>query len=142
MPSRPELGTKRTDPETGRKFYDLGKDPIVSPYTGTSYPLSFFETRSSAPSKYAAVGAARPVHREEGQNDDAEEQDEETDTVSLNDVEEDEGTSAKDDSSIDVDDDEAEDEKDDNDDTFLALDEEDDADDVEDIVGERDEDDN
>ena len=38
------LGTKRVDPETGRKFYDLNKDPIVSPYTGKSYPLSFFET--------------------------------------------------------------------------------------------------
>jgi uncharacterized protein (TIGR02300 family) len=41
--ARPELGTKRVDPVTGRKFYDLGKDPIVSPYTGQSYPRSFFE---------------------------------------------------------------------------------------------------
>jgi uncharacterized protein (TIGR02300 family) len=39
-----ELGTKRIDPETGRKFYDLNKDPIVSPYTGTSYPRSYFES--------------------------------------------------------------------------------------------------
>ena len=29
-----EWGTKRTCPTTGRRFYDLGKDPIVSPYTG------------------------------------------------------------------------------------------------------------
>lgn len=36
-------GTKREDPETGRKFYDLNRDPIVSPYTGKSYPRSFFE---------------------------------------------------------------------------------------------------
>ena len=35
-------GTKREDPETGKKFYDLNKDPIVSPYTGKSYPRSFF----------------------------------------------------------------------------------------------------
>lgn len=41
--AREELGTKRVCPESGRKFYDLSKDPIVSPYTGTSYPLSFFE---------------------------------------------------------------------------------------------------
>lgn len=41
--AKPELGTKRIDPETGRKFYDLNKDPIVSPYTGKSYPRSFFE---------------------------------------------------------------------------------------------------
>ena len=38
-----ERGTKRTDPETGKKFYDLNLDPIVSPYTGKSYPLSYFE---------------------------------------------------------------------------------------------------
>lgn len=37
------LGTKRLDPETGKKFYDLGRDPIVSPYTGKSYPISYFE---------------------------------------------------------------------------------------------------
>jgi uncharacterized protein (TIGR02300 family) len=36
-------GTKREDPETGKKFYDLNKDPIVSPYTGKSYPRSYFE---------------------------------------------------------------------------------------------------
>jgi uncharacterized protein (TIGR02300 family) len=41
--ANPELGTKRTCPETGKKFYDLNKDPIVSPYTGIAYPLSAFE---------------------------------------------------------------------------------------------------
>ncbi|HUH50453.1 MAG TPA: TIGR02300 family protein, partial [Mycoplana sp.] len=46
--AKPELGTKRIDPETGRKFYDLNRDPIVSPYTGKSYPLSFFEETSAA----------------------------------------------------------------------------------------------
>ena len=39
-----DRGTKRTDPETGKKFYDLNNDPIVSPYTGKSYPRSYFET--------------------------------------------------------------------------------------------------
>ncbi|HEV7718147.1 MAG TPA: TIGR02300 family protein [Arsenicitalea sp.] len=38
-----DRGTKREDPDTGRKFYDLNKDPIVSPFTGKSYPRSFFE---------------------------------------------------------------------------------------------------
>src|SRR5690606_12109020 len=38
------LCTKRICPETGRKFYDLNKDPIVSPYTGQSYPRRFFDT--------------------------------------------------------------------------------------------------
>jgi uncharacterized protein (TIGR02300 family) len=41
--AKPELGTKRTCPETGRKFYDLNRDPVISPYTGASYPLSYFE---------------------------------------------------------------------------------------------------
>ena len=42
--AKSELGTKRIDPETGRKFYDLNKDPIVSPYTGKTYPRSYFES--------------------------------------------------------------------------------------------------
>ena len=29
-----EWGTKRVCPTTGRRFYDLNKSPIVSPYTG------------------------------------------------------------------------------------------------------------
>jgi uncharacterized protein (TIGR02300 family) len=41
--SKAALGAKRTCPETGKKFYDLNKDPIVSPYTGIAYPLSAFE---------------------------------------------------------------------------------------------------
>jgi uncharacterized protein (TIGR02300 family) len=40
-------GTKREDPETGKKFYDLNKDPIVSPYTGKSYPRSYFEQNAT-----------------------------------------------------------------------------------------------
>lgn len=34
-----EWGTKRVCPETGRRFYDLNKSPIVSPYTGEVVPL-------------------------------------------------------------------------------------------------------
>jgi len=44
-----EWGVKRLCPESGKRFYDLNKDPIVSPYTGTEYPLSFFtEDKSKA----------------------------------------------------------------------------------------------
>ena len=43
-----DRGTKREDPETGKKFYDLNRDPIVSPYTGKSYPRSFFEQNAVA----------------------------------------------------------------------------------------------
>ena len=44
--AKKQLGTKRICPETGKKFYDLGRDPIVSPYTGMSYPLSTFDLPS------------------------------------------------------------------------------------------------
>jgi len=44
--AKPELGTKRIDPQTGKKFYDLGRDPIISPYTGISYPRSYFDETS------------------------------------------------------------------------------------------------
>jgi len=29
-----EWGVKRVCPTTGKRFYDMGRDPIVSPYTG------------------------------------------------------------------------------------------------------------
>jgi len=37
--AKAELGTKRVCPETGRKFYDLNKDPVISPYTGKVVPV-------------------------------------------------------------------------------------------------------
>ncbi|MEO0343003.1 MAG: TIGR02300 family protein [Pseudomonadota bacterium] len=40
--AKEEWGTKRVCPTTGKRFYDLNKDPIVSPYTGDEYELSFF----------------------------------------------------------------------------------------------------
>ncbi|MFK5997862.1 MAG: TIGR02300 family protein [Rhodobacterales bacterium] len=40
-------GVKRVCPETGKRFYDLNKDPIVSPYTGVEYELSFFTNDKS-----------------------------------------------------------------------------------------------
>lgn len=51
--ARPELGTKRVCPTTGRKFYDLNRDPIVSPYTGEVLARAAFEpappARNAAP---------------------------------------------------------------------------------------------
>ena len=37
--AKAELGTKRVCPDTGRKFYDLNKDPVISPYTGKVVPV-------------------------------------------------------------------------------------------------------
>jgi uncharacterized protein (TIGR02300 family) len=63
--ANPKLGTKRVCPETGRKFYDLGKDPIVSPYTGTAYPRSAFEKTPERGKATVAAAAAAPKPEEE-----------------------------------------------------------------------------
>ncbi|MBC6442696.1 MAG: TIGR02300 family protein [Rhodobacteraceae bacterium] len=41
MPKQ-DWGVKRVCPETGKRFYDLNNDPIVSPYTGKEYEPGFF----------------------------------------------------------------------------------------------------
>lgn len=41
-----EWGVKRLCPTTGRRFYDLNKDPIVSPYTGEVIELETGKSRS------------------------------------------------------------------------------------------------
>ncbi len=35
-----EWGTKRVCPDTGKRFYDLGRNPVVSPYTGNVVELN------------------------------------------------------------------------------------------------------
>ncbi|MDC0658965.1 TIGR02300 family protein [Leisingera sp. SS27] len=40
-----EWGVKRVCPTTGKRFYDLNKDPIVSPYTGEVVELDTGKTR-------------------------------------------------------------------------------------------------
>lgn len=40
-----EWGTKRVCPTTGKRFYDLNKDPIVSPYTGEVVELQSGKSR-------------------------------------------------------------------------------------------------
>ncbi|KIT14214.1 TIGR02300 family protein [Jannaschia aquimarina] len=34
-----EWGVKRVCPTTGKRFYDLNRDPVVSPYTGEVVPV-------------------------------------------------------------------------------------------------------
>lgn len=50
---------------TGKKFYDLNKDPVISPYTGKSYPLSFFE---AAQEKTTAKFGAK-ARKDEGEQE-------------------------------------------------------------------------
>ena len=113
--AKPELGTKRIDPETGKKFYDLNRDPIVSPYTGKSYPLSFFEETSAA-----AV-------LEKDEDEDVSEVDTENTDVELVSLEDADDDAAGGDDLPDLGDDDVEIDGDD-DDTFLEQEEDDDED--------------
>ena len=43
-----EWGTKRVCPTTGKRFYDLNADPIVSPYTGETVEIENGKSRMIA----------------------------------------------------------------------------------------------
>jgi uncharacterized protein (TIGR02300 family) len=121
--AKAELGTKRVDPDTGKKFYDLNRNPIVSPFTGKTWPLSFFEETT------AAAKLEQAEEEEEVVEVDAENT--EVELVSLEDAD---GDTAGDDIPDIGDDDDVEID-DDDDDTFLATDEDDDDDDMTGLIG-------
>ena len=121
--AKAELGTKRTDPDTGKKFYDLNRDPVVSPYTGKSWPLSFFEENSAA------------VKMEQAEEEDVQEVDTENPDVELVSLEEGDEASGGGDDIPDMGDDDDVDIGDDDDDTFLETDEDDEDDDMSGIIG-------
>lgn len=123
--AKPELGTKRVDPTTGRKFYDLNKDPIVSPYTGQSYPRSVFEPQAKA------AAAAKPAAAAADDEEEAEVADGAVELVSLDEA--DAEASEKEAVVTSEDDIEVEDDVAPDDDTFLEEDEEGD-DDVADLI--------
>jgi len=90
--ARDELGSKRICPDTGKKFYDLNKDPIVSPYTGKSYPLSHFaEMAPVRPRKETAKAKVVEEEEVEAEEEELEVEDEAApEFVSLEEAEEDE----------------------------------------------------
>ena len=130
--AKSEFGTKRICPTTGKKFYDLNKNPVISPYTGEVVPIAPVE-----PPRYRS-GAARaaPVPKAEV----APEPMEAEELVSLEeaDAEEDTGKvkavvpESEDDTEIDetVEDDDRDDE-----DSTIIADEEEGDEDVADIIG-------
>ncbi len=61
--AKSELGTKRVCPDTGRKFYDLNKTPVVSPYTGKIVPIAPLPVSRSRP-EAAPVSRAAAVPQE------------------------------------------------------------------------------
>lgn len=121
--AKAELGTKRTDPDTGKKFYDLNRDPVVSPYTGKSWPLSFFAENSAAIKMEEAAEDEDDIKEVDSESQEAE-------VVSLEDAD---GENNGDDIP-DIGDDDDVDIGDDEDDTFLEQEDEDD-DDMSGIIG-------
>ncbi|MGR3436236.1 MAG: TIGR02300 family protein [Shimia sp.] len=100
-----EWGVKRVCPTTGKRFYDLGRDPVVSPYTGEVVTLTTGKTRSMVADAEDAQTKKLKADAEETEeavvldDDDAEEEssdvdlgddvleeDDEEDNVSLDDL--------------------------------------------------------
>jgi len=126
--AKPDLGTKRICPTTGKKFYDLNKNPVISPYTGEVVPIA-----PVAPVRAPRGEAARaPTHEVAPEARESEE------LVSLEeaDAEENSGKvkAVVPESEDDIEVDETLDDDDDDDSTFIADEEEGDED-VTDIIG-------
>ncbi|HEY0033396.1 MAG TPA: TIGR02300 family protein [Devosia sp.] len=117
-----ERGTKRIDPDNGKKFYDLNMDPIVSPYTGKSYPRSYFEQ--------VLAGKPSPALARKVDDEDEEEVEEEVEDVAAPEIvslEDADAEEAGDEEIPDVEDVEVDEELvDDEEDVFLEEDEDED----------------
>ena len=132
--AKSDFGTKRICPITGKKFYDLNKNPVISPYTGEVVPVA---PAPVAPPRWRS-GAARaaPVPTAEAPPEPMEAEE----LVSLEeaDAEEDTGKlkavvpESEDD--IEIDETIEDDGRDDEDSTIIADEEEGDED-VTDIIG-------
>tara|TARA_R110002020_G_scaffold181092_1_gene375859 strand:+ start:88 stop:411 length:324 start_codon:yes stop_codon:yes gene_type:complete len=98
MPNE-EWGTKRLCPTTGKRFYDLNKNPIVSPYTGEVLELDSSKSRMiAADAEDAATAKAKKADVEEDEiiddddevdvdlDDDILDDDDDEDTVPLDDI--------------------------------------------------------
>jgi len=127
--AKSDLGTKRICPTTGKKFYDLNKSPVISPYTGEVVPIAPVAPPRAARGAAAAAATAaadvpEPVEAEE--------------LVSLEEADAEENTgkvkAVVPESEDDIEIDETIEDDDDDDSTFIADEEEGDED-VTDIIG-------
>jgi uncharacterized protein (TIGR02300 family) len=127
--AKSDLGTKRICPTTGKKFYDLNKNPVISPYTGEVVPIA----PVTPPRGRAAAAAAAPAAAA-----DMPEPAEAEELVSLEEADAEENTgkvkAVVPESEDDIEIDETIEDDDDDDSTFIADEEEGDED-VTDIIG-------
>lgn len=130
--AKSDLGTKRICPTTGKKFYDLNKSPVISPYTGEVVPIA-----PVAPPRMTR-GAAAAAAAAPSMAPDAPEPAENENLVSLEEADAEENTgkvkAVVPESEDDIEADESIEGDDDDDSTFIADEEEGDED-VTDIIG-------
>ena len=126
--AKSELGTKRICPTTGKKFYDLNKNPVISPYTGEVVPIA-----PVAPARVPRGAEARHAATADTTPEPAE-----VEEVSLEEADAEENTgkvkAVVPESEDDIEVDETLDDDDDDDSTFIPDEEEGDED-VTDIIG-------
>jgi uncharacterized protein (TIGR02300 family) len=77
-----EWGTKRLCPTTGKRFYDLNADPIISPYTGETVVVETGKTRTMVAD---AADAQTKAKDDEAEDDDLVLDDDDDDDSSLGD---------------------------------------------------------
>ncbi len=78
-----EWGTKRTCPTTGKRFYDLNRSPIVSPYTGEVVDIESARRKMAA----SVISRAVPEKDEEVLVEDLEAEDDLLETAATEDTE-------------------------------------------------------
>lgn len=130
--AKSDLGTKRICPTTGKKFYDLNKSPVISPYTGEVVPIA-----PIAPARGRGDAASRAAAASAAAADETPEVAETEELVPLEEADAEENTGKKAavlESEDDIEVDETIDDDDDDDSTFIADEEEGDED-VTDIIG-------
>ena len=127
--AKSDLGTKRICPTTGKKFYDLNKSPVISPYTGEVVPIAPVAPPRMTRGAAAAAPSMAPEAPEPAENENL---------VSLEEADAEENTgkvkAAGPESEDDIEVDETIEGDDDDDSTFIADEEEGDED-VTDIIG-------
>ena len=131
--AKSDLGTKRICPTTGKKFYDLNKSPVISPYTGEVVPIA-----PVAPARAVRGEAARAAAASAATAAEAPEPAEAEELVPLEEADAEENTgkvkAVVPESEDDIEIDETIEDDDDDDSTFIADEEEGDED-VTDIIG-------
>ena len=75
-----EWGTKRVCPATGKRFYDLNKDPIVSPYTGEVVSLDTGKGKRSLTAEKSDAASAKKEDDKSLEEDDLVLDDDDDDT--------------------------------------------------------------